>query len=85
MLMQIIELCRETQSELDNTYDLFCESVIREMTETIPKHDWSAKTRKKLRFHKPFWNADLTELYGVPCVNMKNYFSNGTIRIEKDI
>jgi hypothetical protein len=51
-LINIIELCRETQSEIDNTYDLFCESVIREMTETIPKYDWSTKTRKKLRFHK---------------------------------
>jgi hypothetical protein len=29
-LMKIIELCCETQSEIDNTYDLFCESVIRE-------------------------------------------------------
>jgi hypothetical protein len=42
--INIIELCRKTQSEIGNTHDLFCESVFREMTETIPKYDWSTKT-----------------------------------------
>lgn len=63
-----IEMCRETQDQIDKVYDDFCDMIIREMAETIPKYDWSNKGRTKLRFHKPYWNDELTDLWK----NMRN-------------
>lgn len=63
LLIRKIELCRETQREINEIYENFCEMVISEMTESIPNYDWSRKSKKKLRIHKPYWNNELTELW----------------------
>lgn len=67
-LISKIEMCREIQDQIDKVYDDFCDTIIGEMAETIPKYDWSNKGRKKLRFHKPYWNDELTNLWK----NMRN-------------
>lgn len=67
-LISKIEMCREIQDQIDKVYDDFCDTIIGEMAETIPKYDLSNKGRKKLRFHKPYWNDELTDLWK----NMRN-------------
>lgn len=67
-LISKIEMCREIQDQIDKVYDDFCDTIIGEMAETIPKCDWSNKGRKKLSFHKPYWNDELTDLWK----NMRN-------------
>lgn len=38
---------------------------ISEMTESIPDNDWSTKSKKKLRIHKPYRNDELTALWKI--------------------
>lgn len=64
-LIRKIELCRETQKDINDIYEHFCDIVISEMTESIPNYDWSTKSKKKLRIHKPYWNDELTELWNI--------------------
>lgn len=33
------------------------------MFREIPTYDWSARSRKRLRPHKPYWNEKLAELW----------------------
>lgn len=58
-----IERCRETQKQIDDLYKEFRDAMFREMSEKIPTYDWSARNRKCLRPHKPYWNEELTELW----------------------
>lgn len=58
-----IERCRETQTQIDALYKEFRETMLRELSKKIPTYDWSARTRKRLRPHKPYWNEELTELW----------------------
>lgn len=58
-----IERFRETQNQIDDLYKEFRDAMFREMSEKIPTYDWSARTRKRLRPHKPYWNEELTELW----------------------
>lgn len=43
-----------TQELIDSVYDEFCKTIINEMEEPIPQYDWSAKTKKRMRVHKPY-------------------------------
>lgn len=49
-----------TQEQIDSSYDEFCKTIINEMEERIPQNDWSAKTKKRMRVHKPYLNDELT-------------------------
>lgn len=62
-----IERCRETQTQIDALYKEFRETMLREMSKKIPTYDWSARTRKRLRPHKPYWNEERTELWRHMC------------------
>jgi hypothetical protein len=62
-LIERIERCRETQNQVDVLYSEFRDIITREMSEKIPTYDWSKRSRKRLRLHKPYWNDELTELW----------------------
>ena len=62
-LIRIIETCRESQENIDRTYSELCTIITSEMECNIPKFDWSKRSRKKFRTHKPYWNNELTELW----------------------
>lgn len=64
-MIRIIETCRESQENIDRTYTQLCNIITKEMECSIPKFDWSKRSRKKFRTHKPYWNNELTELWRV--------------------
>ena len=62
-LIRRIETCRETQQNIDSVYDQFCDTLIREMNETIPSFDCSKRVRKRYKTYKPYWNDHLEALW----------------------
>ena len=54
----------EDQNELDCLYDDMCRNVFGEMDKFLKYEEFSGcKTGKLLKFHKPYWNDRLTELW----------------------
>lgn len=64
-MIRIIETCHESQENIDRTYTQLCNIITKEMECSIPKFDWSKRSRKKFRTLKPYWNNELTELWRV--------------------
>lgn len=58
-----IELCRETQNNIDELYESFCTKLIKEMNENIPSFDCSKKTLKRYKQFKPYWDENLERLW----------------------
>ncbi len=48
--------CIEQQTEIDNLYDLFCNTLPNEMDMYLKYSDAPRKIRKKLKNSKPYWN-----------------------------
>ena len=63
VIIRSIELCRETQDNVDNLYDDFCNKLISEMDTNIPSLDCSKKTRKRYKHYKPYWDENLEGLW----------------------
>ncbi len=55
--------CREQQTEIDNLYDLFCNTLTNEMDMCLIYTDAPRKIRKKLKNSKPYWNDKLYDLW----------------------
>ena len=62
-IIRNIELCRETQNNIDELYESFCTKLIKEMNENIPSFDCSKKTRKRYKQFKPYWDENLERLW----------------------
>ena len=58
-LINRIELCRETQNNVDLIYDSLCDTLIREMNDSVPYFDCTKPVRKRFKSFKPYWNDDL--------------------------
>ena len=58
-LISAIELCRETQNEIDNLYSNLTHKIINEMESAVPKYNPSPQTNKRFKSKKPFWNDNL--------------------------
>lgn len=62
-LITRIERTRETQSNIDGIYTDLCDTILKEMDDTIPCFAPSNKTKKRFRNHKPYWNEELSTLW----------------------
>ena len=62
-IIRNIELCRETQNNIDTVYDDFCSKLFKEMNANIPSFDCTKKTRKRYKYFKPYWNETLEHLW----------------------
>ena len=58
-LITRIELCRETQNNVDLIYDSLCDTLIREMNDSVPYFYCTKPVRKRFKSFKPYWNDDL--------------------------
>ena len=58
-LINRIELCRENQNNIDLVYDSFCDTLIREMNDSVPYFDCTKPVRKRFKSFKPYWNEEL--------------------------
>ena len=58
-LISAIDLCSETQNEIDNLYPNSIYTVINEMESAFPKYSPSPQTNKRSKSEKPFWNDNL--------------------------
>ena len=47
-IIRNIQLCRETQNNIENVYDDLCVKLYKEMNDNIPSFDWSNKTKQNL-------------------------------------
>lgn len=72
-LITNIEQSRSTQNQSDDLYNDLCNIIIKEMEDVIPKFDCTARTRKKFKYHKPFWNEELTSLWKIARENEKKF------------
>ena len=54
-----IELCRENQNNTDLVYDSFCDTLIREMNDSVSYFDCTKPVRKRFKSFKPYWNEEL--------------------------
>ena len=61
-IIRNIELCRETQNNMDELYESFCTNLIKEMNENIPSFYCSKKTRKRYKQFKLYWDENLKQL-----------------------
>ena len=52
-LINRIELCRENQNNIDLVYDSFCDTLIREMNDSVPYFDCTKPVRKRQVLHTP--------------------------------
>ncbi len=55
--------CIEQQTEIDNLYDLFCNTLTNKMNMYLKYTDTHRKISKKLKNNKPYWNDKLYELW----------------------
>jgi len=53
------------QQNIDQLYDGLCEAIFVEIEQNINVRDCSKHLRKKFKYHKPFWNDELTRLWKV--------------------
>jgi hypothetical protein len=54
-----------SQRDIDKLYDDFCQAMFNEIKENIRIKDCSKQTRKSFKYHKPFWNSELTNLWKI--------------------
>jgi hypothetical protein len=67
----------EDQNELDCLYDNMCRIVFGEMDKFLNYKEFSGrKTGKLLKFHKPYWNDRLTELWKDMSLKEKYFLKN---------
>lgn len=81
-LIYNIEHSRTTQNQSDKLFDDLCNTIINEMENVIPKFDCSEKTRKKFKYHKPYWNEELTSLRKTMGENEKQFLKSKSSRRE---
>lgn len=72
-LIDIIDHSRTTQNQSDKLYDDLCYTIINEMEKVIPKFDCTEKTPQKIKYHKPYWNEELTSLWKTMRENEKQF------------
>ena len=63
-LIEQVELCRESQGEIDQLYSDVCDVILAEMKVKLkPKCARNDKIGKRHKPRKPFWNGELDELF----------------------
>ena len=72
------------QQNIDKLYNDFCGAMFDEIKENIRIKDSSKQTRKKFKFHKPFWTEELTRLWKVMRDHEKLYSrANGSNNMKR--
>ncbi len=61
------------QNNVDDNYNEFCSVIQNEMDKYLLVSESSKKVRKKFKYHKPFWNEELTSLWKVMHDSEKAY------------
>ena len=64
-LIEDIEICRESQKEIDDMYDRFLDLIFCEMEQQLPRSGGNngRKKHRNYKFRKPFWNQNLKLLF----------------------
>ncbi len=70
-LIEVQELCRESQANVDDCYDKLLGYLYDEMNKYLPK--MGVKTTKSLKMKKPYWNANLMSLWKLMCSKESEY------------
>ena len=74
-LIESIQVCRETQADIDKMYDKFTEMVLEEMQNKLPLCGAPGRNKHRhCKFRKPFWNSDLQLLFN-EVVNIEQQMS----------
>ena len=58
--IEILEYIQVNQAELDNVYKKFVKTIFTEMDKHLLIVDCQSKSRKRFKYHKPYWNKELT-------------------------
>ena len=61
--IQILENIQVNQTEKDDAYERFVKTIFTEMDKHLLIVDCQSKSRKRFKYHKPFWNGELTLLW----------------------
>lgn len=70
-IIQGIEDSRETQSDVDITYDQLCDVILNEMNETIPCYSSNKVIRKRYKYAKPYTGMKKYLNCDTPCALKK--------------
>ena len=62
-LLDKIELCRETQDQVNEMYKIFCNTVINEMNRSLEKVNNTNTPTKRFKPRKPYWDEELQNLF----------------------
>ena len=62
-LISQIEVANASQEELDSVYHEFSKILFQEMDNDLQYVSCSSNVRKRFKNHKPYWNAELTDLW----------------------
>ena len=68
-LIREIELCQETQNDIDKIYSSLCKTIHTEMEKRVPKQ--SRGNCKRIKKRHPFWNQELEEKWQQVCAAEK--------------
>ncbi len=72
-MINSILLMRETQVDLNMTYNNLITEIIDEMNREIPYIDVCSSSKKRYKVNKPFWNEELRELWKVMNLKEKDF------------
>ena len=74
------------QLEVNEVYDKFCKCILNEMDKYLNYKSQSSISQKKFKYHKPFWNQELTQLWKNMCQKEKKFGSFvGTKQTKNEI
>ena len=72
--IQKIEQGIGNQKHLDHIYETFCNDTLQEMDNSLQYREInSKKIRKNLKTNKPYWDAELTEMWKITRDKEKAY------------
>ena len=74
------------QREIDSHYDDMCRVIFSEMDKFLNYKEFSGqKSGRRLKFHKPYWNDNLTLLWKAMCSNERSFLKIKGHSKEKSI
>ena len=61
--IQKLEELENMQADIDATYSTLCKALLTEVDRHFTCFNAKKATKKRLKFHKPYWNSELSFLW----------------------